>query len=46
MAADAPEVVVRGSVAGFAQEITVGAHRIFSDEPQERWRRRCRAVAL
>jgi len=29
------EVVVRGSVAGFAQEITAGAHRLFSDEPRE-----------
>ncbi len=29
-----PEVVVRGSVAGFAQEITVGPHRFFSDEPK------------
>jgi uncharacterized OsmC-like protein len=28
-------VVVRGSVAGFAQEITVGTHRLFSDEPQD-----------
>jgi putative redox protein len=27
--------VVRGSVAGFAQEITAGAHRIFSDQPKE-----------
>jgi uncharacterized OsmC-like protein len=35
MAAPPPEVVVRGSVAGFAQEITVGAHRLFSDEPQD-----------
>src|SRR3984885_16032891 len=30
-----PEVVVRGSVAGFAQEITAGRHRFFSDEPKE-----------
>src|ERR1700744_2923725 len=30
----APEVMVRGSVAGFAQEITVGAHRLYSDEPR------------
>ena len=29
-----PEVVVRGSVAGFTQEITVGSHRFFSDEPK------------
>jgi putative redox protein len=35
MAATAPEVVVRGSTAGFTQEITVGAHRIFSDEPKD-----------
>jgi uncharacterized OsmC-like protein len=28
------EVVVRGSVAGFGQEITVGPHRFFSDEPK------------
>jgi uncharacterized OsmC-like protein len=35
MAAAPPEVVVRGSVAGFAQEITVGAHRLFSDEPRD-----------
>ena len=35
MAADRPEVVVRGSVAGFAQEITVGVHRLFSDEPRD-----------
>ena len=27
--------MVRGSVAGFAQEITAGAHRLFSDEPTE-----------
>jgi putative redox protein len=31
----APEVLVRGSVAGFAQEITDGPHRFFSDEPKE-----------
>src|SRR5271155_5550420 len=31
----APEVVVRGSAAGFAQEITVGSHRLFSDEPKD-----------
>jgi uncharacterized OsmC-like protein len=35
MAGTAPEVVVRGSVAGFAQEITVGTHRLFSDEPRD-----------
>jgi putative redox protein len=29
-----PEVIVRGSVAGFTQEITVGSHRFFSDEPK------------
>ena len=27
------EVVVHGSAAGFAQEITVGSHRLSSDEP-------------
>ncbi len=27
------EVVVRGSAAGFAQEIVVGAHRLAADEP-------------
>ncbi len=31
----APEVVVRGNVAGFTQEITAGTHRFFSDEPPE-----------
>jgi putative redox protein len=35
MTASAPEVVVRGSAAGFAQEITVGSHRLFSDEPKD-----------
>jgi putative redox protein len=30
-----PEVVVRGSAAGFTQEITVGPHRLFSDERKE-----------
>jgi putative redox protein len=29
------EVTVRGSVAGYAQEITVGPHRLFSDEPKD-----------
>jgi putative redox protein len=29
------EVVVRGSVAGFAQEITAGTHRFFADEPRD-----------
>lgn len=29
------EVVVHGSAAGFAQEITVGSHRLSSDEPVE-----------
>ena len=33
--ADTPEAVVRGSAAGFTQEITVGSHRLFSDEPKE-----------
>ena len=31
--ADIPSVVVRGSTAGFAQDIVVGAHRFASDEP-------------
>jgi len=31
----ASEVVVRGSAAGFAQEITAGSHRLFSDEPKD-----------
>jgi uncharacterized OsmC-like protein len=35
MAVDRPDVVVRGSVAGFGQEITVGTHRLFSDEPRD-----------
>jgi putative redox protein len=35
MASAPSEVVVRGSVAGFAQEITAGSHRLFSDEPKE-----------
>jgi uncharacterized OsmC-like protein len=35
MAVDRPDVVVRGSVAGFAQEITVGTHRLYSDEPRD-----------
>jgi putative redox protein len=30
-----PEVVVRGSAAGFTQEITAGSHRLFSDEPKD-----------
>lgn len=32
---DAPprEVVVEGSAAGFAQQVTVGGHRLVSDEP-------------
>jgi uncharacterized OsmC-like protein len=30
---DAGSVVVRGSAAGFAQEIHAGAHRIHADEP-------------
>ena len=29
----ADEVTVRGSAAGFAQEITVGSHRLAADEP-------------
>src|ERR1700684_1680409 len=28
------EVAIRGSAAGFTQEITIGSHRIFSDEPK------------
>jgi putative redox protein len=35
MAQPRPEVVIRGGVAGFTQEITVGSHRLFSDEPRE-----------
>ena len=40
MAGSPREVVVRGSVAGFAQEITIGPegtrpHRLISDEPRE-----------
>ncbi|HTC88511.1 MAG TPA: OsmC family protein [Bryobacteraceae bacterium] len=35
MAESPSEVVVRGNVAGFTQEITAGPHRIFSDEPKE-----------
>ena len=31
--ADINEVVVRGSAAGFAQEILVGRHRLRADEP-------------
>jgi len=30
---DLNEVVVRGSAAGFAQEILVGRHRLTADEP-------------
>jgi uncharacterized OsmC-like protein len=30
-----PHVVVRGSAAGFAQEIRAGAHELFADEPVE-----------
>ncbi len=33
MAAGSPEVVVRGSAAGFAQEVSVGSHRLLADEP-------------
>ena len=46
MAAAAPEVVVRGSAAGFAQAIRAGLHELASDEPLDaRWRR-YRALAL
>jgi putative redox protein len=31
--ADTNEVVVRGSAAGFAQEILAGRHRLTADEP-------------
>jgi putative redox protein len=31
--ADMREVVVRGSAAGFAQEILAGQHRLTADEP-------------
>ncbi len=31
--ADTSEVIVRGSAAGFAQEILVGRHRLTADEP-------------
>ena len=31
--ADSNEVVVRGSAAGFAQEIQAGGHRLAADEP-------------
>ena len=31
--ADISEVVVRGSAAGFAQEILAGQHRLAADEP-------------
>ena len=31
--ADIKEVVVRGSAAGFGQEILVGRHRLTADEP-------------
>ena len=30
---DAGVVLVRGSAAGFAQEIRAGRHRVFADEP-------------
>lgn len=29
----AGDVIVRGSATGFAQEITVGPHRLLADEP-------------
>jgi putative redox protein len=34
MATHPCEVAIRGSAAGFTQEITIGSHRIFSDEPK------------
>jgi putative redox protein len=33
MSADTPQVVVRGTGAGFDQEITAGRHRLAGDEP-------------
>ncbi len=30
---NAGDVIVRGNATGFAQEITVGAHRLIADEP-------------
>ena len=33
MVAAPPEVVVSGSAAGFAQVVSVGSHRLLSDEP-------------
>ena len=33
MSADTPQVVVRGTGAGFAQEIVAGRHRLAGDEP-------------
>jgi putative redox protein len=35
MAAAPPEVVVRGSIAGYTQEIVAGGHRFYADEPVE-----------
>jgi uncharacterized OsmC-like protein len=35
MAGNPPEVVVRGSAAGFAQDIRIGPHRLQADEPVE-----------
>jgi putative redox protein len=35
MAAAVPEVVVRGNIAGFTQEIVASGHRFFADEPVE-----------
>jgi uncharacterized OsmC-like protein len=32
---DRPHVIVRGSAAGFAQEIRAGSHELFADEPIE-----------
>ena len=43
------ETVVRGSATGFAQEVTVGGHRLLADEPARRAmgaRARERAAAL
>ncbi len=31
---EAADVIVRGSAAGFAQEIFAGLHRLSADEPQ------------
>lgn len=29
-----PDVIVRGSAGGFAQEVEVGSHRLLADEPE------------